>query len=189
MSSPCGLVMVCFRGMKFLESRERQGEMLSISGALIWSFFPVISILTFSTLPPLFSAGLSILFAALFFAVIITLRGKWYELAKKEAWKDILLATFIVGIVFYTLFFLGLKRTTAGNASIIGLTAIFFNFLILSLWKKEPFVRSHFFGAVAMIGGALFVLFPGTFAFRSGDFLILLACAIVPVGNYFSHHL
>jgi drug/metabolite transporter (DMT)-like permease len=124
-------------------------------------------------------------FAAIFFALVLTVRKKWQNLKTKGSMKNILLATFILGVLYYFIFFFGLKYTSAGNASIMALTEIFFSFLFFNVWRKEGMEAAHIYGALLMILGAVIILYSNFTVFHSGDFLILLASAIAPMGNYF----
>lgn len=163
------------------------GELCIYGEAILWSLFPVITILSLSTLTPILSAGLSTLTSSLFFASILTLKGRWHEIAIRSAWKPIFLTTLFIGIIFYALFFLGLRSTTAGNASIMALMEVFFSFLILAcVWKKEPFDVVHIFGALAMAIGALLILSPKAAGWHRGDLLIMAATAFAPVGNHYT---
>jgi drug/metabolite transporter (DMT)-like permease len=136
-------------------------------------------------MPPIFTASISTLFAALFFAVIVTVRKQWHQV-RFAPWKYILWTTFFIGILFYGLLFGGMKFTTAGNAGIVALMEIFFAFVIFSLFlKKESRDWSHILGATLMVGGALFILFPGEVRMNWGDGLILLATFFAPFGNHF----
>ncbi len=166
-------------------NKEREGEIIILVGALIWSFFPIITKLTYSNIHPFLSLSISTFFATIFFAVIISFRGKWQDLKNKSARFDILMATFIVGILFYGLIFWGISLTKAGNAAIIMLMEIFFSYLFFNVWKKESFRKEYLIGIILMAIGALIVLFPKDFAFRTGDIIILFATMIPPLGNYF----
>ena len=174
--------------MKFPAKKEAvKGELFILSEALLWSFFPIISILTFSSLDPLYTAGLSTLTAAFFFAVVLTWRKRWHEVLRRDAWRDILYTTLIIGVLFYVLVFLGIQRTTAGNSSIIAQMEVFFSFVILgSLLKKEKMSFQHKLGAFLMVVGALLVLFQGSFQLNEGDAILLVAMILPPLGNYFA---
>lgn len=169
--------------MKF--NREKKGDAYILLGALIWGLFPIITTLTFATLSPLTSLGWSTLFAAVFFAVLLTVRKKWPEIRKKEALKDILYTTLFLSVIYYFFYYFGLKFTSPGNVSLIALTEILFSFIFFQLWRKDYFPPSHLFGALLMLLGAGVVLYPNFSAFHSGDFLILAACFIAPFGNFF----
>lgn len=166
----------------------RQGEVNILLSAVLWSTFPVITILSFGTLPPLFSAGVSTLCAAAFFACLLTLKKEWHLLRRYEAWKDILLTTFFIGIAYYGLLFLGLKHTSAGNAAILSLMEIFFSFLILGFFlRHEPLLPRTVIGGACMVFGALLVLLPkGASGWQQGGMIIIAATAFAPIGNRFA---
>lgn len=50
-----------------------------------WALFPIFVILTVSKVSTIFAAAFSTLFAALFFAVLITYKKKWHEIKVKKA--------------------------------------------------------------------------------------------------------
>lgn len=166
-------------------SQEKQGEILILSGSIFWSLFPIITILSFNNVSPLISLGWSTLFAALSFALVLTIKRKWREIKNKEALKDILLITLIMGVIYYLLIFTGLNYTSAGNAGLIALSEIFFSFLFFHIWRKDYIPTTHKIGALLMIIGAAIVLFPNTTKFNLGDILILVASSIAPLGNFF----
>lgn len=163
-----------------------QGEIYIFSGALLWSLFPIFSILAIANVPPLYTAGISTLLAAVFFAIVLTIKKEWKEITVRSAWKDLLMVTVIIGIIFYSLIFIGLERTTAGNASIITLMEVFFSMFILKIWGKEKLKAKHVLGSLLMVIGALLVLFQGKLQANEGDIIILIAAAMPPIGNYFA---
>lgn len=172
--------------MKLL-SRERQGEAFILSCALLWSLFPVITILTFSGLTPLYSAGFSTLIAAIFFAGMLIVRHEWRGSLSRQTWMDIFLTAFFIGILYFAFYFIGLKHTTAGNGAIIALMEVFFSFLILGVFlKHEPITSTKLCGAFAMIAGAAIILFPKVAVLHGGDFLILLGTISSPIGNIYA---
>jgi len=164
---------------------ERQGELIIFSGALLWSLFPVLTIISLKNIPALISLGWCTLFATIFFAVILSIKKKWPEVINKEARKDILLTTLILGIFYYLFYFYGLKYTSAGNAALIATTEIFFSWLFFQIWRKDNFPGTHLIGAFLMLIGAIIVLYPNTYKFQIGDILILSASLIAPLGNFF----
>lgn len=165
-----------------------QGELYIFSEAILWSLFPIFSILIFSSIPPLYTAAISTLISALFFGIVLTIKKKWHELNNKSAWKDMLLTTLFIGIIFYTLIFYGLQKTTAGNASIILLIEVLFSIAILGLWKKEKLTKKRLSGSILMIIGAFVVLFQGSLQINQGDIILLIATAIPPIGNYYAQN-
>jgi drug/metabolite transporter (DMT)-like permease len=172
--------------VNFLKNRERQGEALISAEAVLWSLFPLVTALTLKSMAPLVSLAWSVLFAALFFAVCLTVRKKWAEVFDRSAIGDILRVTFFIGILHYGFVFTGLQYTSPGNAAIISLTEIVWSFLFFNVWKKEHMAMTEIFGAFLMLAGACIILLPGfTEGFNKGDILITLGMAAGPPGNYF----
>lgn len=167
-------------------SQERQGEISIFFEAILWSLFPVVTVLSFSALSPMLALSGSTFFASMFFALIISVRKKWAQIKNTEALKDILWSTFFIGILFYTFFFFGLKYTSAGNAGIIALSEIFFSYLFFQVWHKEQMPIAHKIGAIFMLLGAIVVLYPNFTTFHPGDLLILSAAIVAPFGNWFA---
>ncbi len=164
---------------------RRRGEIAVLLSCLLGSVFPVIAILSFSAVSPLFSAALSTLVAAAFFAALVARRcGAAALLRRPAAWQDILLTSLYIGVAFHSLFFIGLRFTTAGNAAILLLLEVFFSFLILGLiLRHEPMRPRQLLGAFLMVAGAAVVLLPNVSGLRWGDFLVVLATAFGPLGN------
>lgn len=172
--------------MRFL-TNKRKGELFILSGSLLWSFFPVITILTFSSLPPLFSASVSTLLSAVFFALLLTVRKQWIFLTDTGAWKDMFLTSLYIGVIFYGLMFTGLHYTTAGNGAIMALMEVFFSFLILGvLLRHERIAFRSLIGALCMVLGAAVILLPKTSGWNGGDLLVILATVFPPLGNKYA---
>lgn len=164
---------------------EERGELYIFSSVALWSIFPIVTVLLYRSVPAIISLSVSSFFAALFFGVFIIGKKKLVELKDKNALRDILLMTACTGILYYILYFLGLKHTSPGNASIIGLVETFFSYIFFNIWRKEYFSLPHAVGAALMLIGALTVLYPGFNHFQSGDVLVLCAAAVGPLGNFF----
>ncbi len=170
-----------------IRTNERKGELYIVAEALLWSLFPVVTILTFTDVSPLFSAALNTLISSLFFALVLTVKGGWRQFRNCPPWKDILVSTLFIGIILYAFFFLGLRHTTAGNAAIMGLMEVFFSFFILGVViKHESLIPSQLFGGACMVAGALFILLPKASGWHSGDLLVLAGTAFPPIGNMFA---
>jgi len=58
-------------------NKERQGELFIFSEVALWALFPVITILSYNQLSPLVALAGSTLFAAIFFAIVLSIRKKW----------------------------------------------------------------------------------------------------------------
>src|SRR3989344_2654170 len=156
-----------------MSTEERQGDLIILSSAALWGLFPVITVSTYSNVTPLMSLALSTLLAVPIFAGMLFYKNRWAELKNLSALKDILITTILLGILFYVLFFFGLKYTSPGNASLIALTEVFFSFVFFNIWHKEHISARHIFGAVLMIAGAFIVLYPNKTSLNIGDLLIL----------------
>ncbi len=172
--------------MKF--SAQRKGEFAAGGAALLWSFFPILTVLTVSSMPPLFTAAVSTAIAACFFTALVILRGHWRMFFETSVWKDILLATLFIGIIYYGLLFIGYRSTTAGDGAIITLTEAFFTFIIVNLlWRHEPLIPRHALGAFCMVMGAFLVLLKGMSGqWNIGNLFILVACVFSPIGNIYA---
>ena len=166
-------------------SSQRQGELYLIAGIFLWSIFPIFVQLSYSAVSPFTSLAVSSLFSALFFGIILTIRRRWTELFNIQALIYSLYSTFIVGILYYLLYFLSLRYSSAGNVSILALSEVFFSFLLFHVWQKELIPKLHIYGAFLILLGAVIVLIPSMTMFNIGDVLILIGAAIVPFGNFF----
>ncbi len=163
------------------------GHLLILLSALLWSAFPVVTRLTPQTLPPLLSAALCMLFAALFFAGMMTAKRTWSDLCVRQAWAPMLLTSLCIGILYFGIMFVALRHTTAGNASILSLMEVFFAFIIVGLLlRQETVTRRTAAGAFLMVMGAVTVLKPQPDALHIGDVLVVVATVFSPIGNVFA---
>ena len=166
-------------------SEQRQGEVYVIAGTSLWGLFPVVATLSYASVTPLTSLWVSTLCAAVFFAVVITLRHRWVEVRNIQAVRYSLYTTFFIGILYYVLYFFGLKASNPGNVSILALSEVFFSFLLFHVWHKHYIPKEHILGAIFMLIGALIVLAPTIGAFHIGNLFILGAAAMAPIGNFY----
>ena len=164
---------------------ERKGELFQFGGSILWALFPVITVLTYSSLPSLISLGWSTAISTIFFFVIVVARKRVHELFNWQLWKYIFGVVIFIGVLFYSLFYIGLTKTSPGNASIIALGEVFTSFLFFNIYKKEFFSGRYMLGSFLMILGAIIVLIKGYSGSHIGDMLILLAVFFPPIGNYF----
>lgn len=166
-------------------SEERKGEISILVMSILWGLFPVLTVLSYASISPLMSLAWSTFFSSIFFAFIISIKKNWREIKNKSALKDILWVTFLLGIVYYFLYYTALRYTSPGNASLVALTEIFFSFIFFNLWQKDHFSVWHILGSLLVISGAIIVLLPNFSEFRIGDTLILIASLVAPFGNFF----
>jgi drug/metabolite transporter (DMT)-like permease len=166
-------------------SPQKQGVLFLSGESLLWSLFPIVTAVTVQTVPPVWAAGLATLVAAVFFAVTLTLQGRWKEI-HADAWGYLVLAVLFIGVGYMGLLFIGLRYTSAGNVSLLALMEIFFAFLILSvILRWEPIRPRNVIGAVLMCAGAAVILDPRGLSFNIGDLLILIAVMLPPLGNHY----
>lgn len=166
-------------------SEERKGEWYIYPQVILWGLFPVITVLSYATVPSLISYAWSSIFAALFFAGLVTFRGKWSELLNLELWKYSAYIILFIGILYYGLFFVGLTMTSPGNAAIIALFEIFTSFVFFHVIRRDQISGTHIIGAGLMLTGAIIVLGRNFSGINLGDVLILAATAAAPAGNLF----
>ncbi|MBL8030346.1 MAG: DMT family transporter [Candidatus Doudnabacteria bacterium] len=166
-------------------TETKKGESYILAETLLWSLFPVITVISLNQLRPMFSLALSSFFAAIFFACVITYKKLWHELKERKALWDVLWGTLLLGIIYYLLQFAGLSLSTPGNAALVSQMEILFSFLLFNVWKKERIDFLHLTGSGLMLMGAAVVLLPKGSGVALGDLLILISAAVAPFGNLF----
>jgi len=165
-------------------TKEREGELLMLGLALLESWFPILSIVSMSYIGALHTYTYSLIIALVFFIAIMAKRNRFVELKNKEAYKDLLLTSFWITLLF-TLVFIGMQYTTAGNMAVIIFLQLLFSYLYFNVFGKEKMDTLHLVGAVTMGIGALIILFPKELTLNKGDLLILVAAAIAPIANLY----
>jgi len=164
--------------------KEREGELLMLGLTLLESWFPILSIVSMSYIGALHTYMYSLIIALLVFLIIMTKKKRFSELKNKAAYKDLLLTSFWITLLF-TLIFIGMRYTTAGNMAVIIFLQLLFSYLYFNVFGKEKMHRLHLVGAVIMGVGALIILLPDKLTFNKGDMLIFIAAAIAPIANLY----
>ena len=165
-------------------TKEREGELLMLGLTILESWFPILSIVAMSYVGALHTYMYSLIIALFFYVAIMYKRKRFVELKNKDAYKDLLLTTFWITSIF-TLIFIGMRYTTAGNMAVIVFLQVLFSYLYFNVFGKEKMEKTHLIGAFIMGIGALIILFPENFAFNKGDWLILLSAAMAPIVNLY----
>ncbi|MCF6245025.1 MAG: DMT family transporter [Sulfurovum sp.] len=165
-------------------TREREGEALSLGMSILESWFPILSIVAMSYVGALHTYMYSLIIAFFFYMAIMYKRDRFSELKNKDAYPDLLLTTFLITTIF-TLIFIGMRYTTAGNMAVIVFLQVLFSYLYFNVLGKEKMDTIHLIGAVIMTVGALIILVPSDLNFNKGDLLILLASALAPFVNLY----
>lgn len=166
--------------------REREGELCILTEAVLYGLFPVVLLLTYRSIHPLYTGAISTLLAAVVFAVFVHAKSEWHQVFLWRAWPDYLRTSLFLGIGFHGLIFLGTSLTTANNAAIILLSESFFTMLILHLWGKESVKRTEIIGSFLTVLGASLVIFPGELKANRGDLILFFATTLPPIGNYYA---
>ncbi len=165
-------------------TKEREGESLMVGLSILEAWFPILSIVAMSYVGALHTYMYSLVIAFFFYMAIMYKRDRFKELKNKAAYKDLLLTTFWITFIF-TLIFIGLRYTTAGNMAVIIFLQVGFSYLYFNVFGKEKMNTIHLVGAIIMGIGALVILFPEDFAFNKGDWLILISAAAAPIVNLY----
>ena len=164
--------------------RERQGELLMVAETFIWSWFPIITLIIYKHLSPLFTMFYTTLIAALFFGGFVFWRGGLGRILQRRAIRPLLLTTLFINLLFICVY-LGLQYTSAANMAVILFLQLLFSYLYFNLFGSERFASIHRLGALLMGAGALIILFPGELYLNKGDMLVLAAAMIAPIANYY----
>jgi len=165
-------------------TKEREGEILMVGLSVLEAWFPILSIVAMSYVGAIHTYMYSLVIAFFFYMAIMYKRERFKELKNKAAYKDLLLTTFWITFIF-TLIFIGLQYTTAGNMAVIIFLQVGFSYLYFNVLGKEKMNTIHLIGAIIMGVGALVILFPVDFAFNKGDWLILISAAAAPIVNLY----
>ena len=165
-------------------TKEREGELLMLGLTVLESWFPILSIVAMSYVGALHTYMYSLAIAFFFYIAIMYKRDRFKELKNRAAYKDLLLTTFWITFIF-TLIFIGMRYTTAGNMAVIVFLQVLFSYLYFNVFGKEKMETIHLMGVVIMGTGALIILFPENFEFNKGDWLILASAAAAPIVNLY----
>lgn len=165
-------------------TKTREGELLMIGLALLESWFPILSIASLSYIGALHTYTFSLIIALVFFIAIMIKKERFSELKNRDAYKDLLLSSFWITLLF-TFVFIGMQYTTAGNMAVIIFLQLLFAYLYFNVIGKEKMQVLHTVGAVIMGIGALIILIPDEMNLNRGDLLILIGAAIAPIANLY----
>ncbi len=166
-------------------SEKRKGELYLFSEIVLWAFFPIVITLSYAVLPSLVSLAWSAVFASIFLGCLVLYRKVWHEIWNMTLWKYLFFITLFIAVLYYVLYFLGLERTTAGNAALISQFEIFSTFIFFNVVRREYISAAHMVGAALMVVGVFIVLTPNFSGINMGDFFILGAALFAPIGNLY----
>ncbi len=165
-------------------TEKKKGNIFIILEMILWSFFPIVSLLGLKGVPSFVSLFWVNLFATLFFFFIVLFRGKLKELKNKRVWFLTIGVVVFINILYYGLYFFALERTTPANAAIVAMFEIVTSYVFFQIIKKESFPKKHIVGIIVAIIGALIVLLPKAGGVNMGDYVMLIAVFFPPFGNW-----
>jgi len=166
-------------------SEKTKGELFLFSSVIFWAILPVAIVLSYSQVSGFVSLFWSVVFAMLFFSILTFYKKSFHYLKNKIFWKYSFYIAFLNGFIFYAFFFLGLEKTSPGNVALIGSLEVLTSFLFFNVFKGEHISLEHKAGALLMLLGAFIILSKNFTTFNLGDFFILIAVCVGPLGNYF----
>lgn len=165
-------------------TRQREGELYAAALSLLESWFPILSLFAVQAIGPLNSYFFVVLMATGVLLSVLAFREGFGGFLDREALPDLLWTSLYITALF-TLLFVGLRYTTAGNLAVILTLQLLFSYLYFNVFGTERMSTLHTTAAFMMGGGALVVLFPEQLRFNPGDLLVLLAAAIAPLANLY----
>lgn len=165
-------------------SKEREGELLMLGLSILEAWFPILSIVAMSYVGALHTYMYSLIVAFFFYMALMYKRKRFGELKNRAAYKDLLMTSFLITTIF-TLIFIGMRYTTAGNMAVIVFLQVLFSYLYFNVLGKEKMEKVHLLGAIIMSIGAFIILIPSDLNFNKGDLLILVASILSPFINLY----
>ena len=174
--------------MKYIinASQETKGELFNLGSMLLWGMMPVLIRSSSGIVPPLFFSGSSIFLAGLVCLCVLIVQKKTGELLCAAAFRDMMISTLIISVLFYGVLFFAGQKTSAGNIAIIGQSEVVWTFMFFTVFGFEKLTLKKTLGAVVVVLGVLMIViksFSGNFVVW--DLLLFIIFAITPLGNYF----
>ena len=165
-------------------TRQREGELYALILSVLESWFPILSLFAIRAVGALNTYFFVVLVATAVLMIVLKAKEGYRGLVDRAAMPDLLWTSFYITTLF-TLIFLGLRYTTAGNMAVILTLQLLFSYLYFNLFGSEKLNALHTFAAFLMGTGAVVILFPESYRFNPGDLLVLIAAAIAPLANYY----
>lgn len=170
--------------MNTTHPHERKGELYALLLCTLEGLFPLLSIYTIEAYGAITAYWYTIALATLLFLLLQWRYGLLREMLQPSARRDLLLTSLFITLLFLGIF-IGLRYTTAANASVIMVLQLFFSYLYFNLLGAERMRALHLTGALLMGIGAILVLLPQSWRFNPGDLIILGSAAIAPLANHY----
>ena len=164
----------------------QKGNAFIIFGGLIWSLFPVVTVLGLKGMSSMTSLFWAILFSVFFFFAVLAFRKRWSELKNLQAWKYCLGIAIFNGVLYYGLYFYGLTKTVSANGAIVALFEVVTSYIYFQIIHQEKIPKKQLWGIILAACGALLIFIPKFGHFYKGDLFILAATFFAPFGNKYS---
>ncbi len=165
--------------------RENSGVVLALMSAVLYGTFPVIVNRGSRHLSPLIFAAISTLLAALGSLIYTALKGRLYELKKKDSYSSLLMVTLCIVIIPYILFFIGSSMTSGINTSLLLLSEVIFTLMFTPLIGERTTLEK-LAGAIGVVIGSGLILYNGGFRLNAGDLMVIASTITYPIGNFYA---
>lgn len=155
-------------------SEETVGVVLVLISILFYGLEPVISKYTVSTVNPLFTAAISVLFASLIPLFILASKGMLGELIKKRNVLYLFFISFFGTVVALILFLSGVEMTSGINASLLLQIEPLYSALLGFFILGEAMSWRQVSAMLLVVIGLVIVFYNGILQVSYGDILVLL---------------
>lgn len=167
------------------KKQENIGVAFALLGAAMWGAFPVLVNKGTQNIPPIMFAAITTILAACGTFIYALLKGKLYELKNKKSYTSLIMVTFCIVIIPYTLLFIGSSKTSGINSSLLLLSEIIFTLFFTPLMGEKTTIKK-LLGAIGVFIGASLILYNGKFNLNLGDLLVILSTITYPIGNFYA---
>ena len=159
------------------EERDIAPYAALVAVQVFFGSLPVIGKVVLKVIPALGLVGFRIAITAIVFAIVQSVRGRFWLRDNRDYWRLAVLSLF--GVTFNQLLFIsGLSLTKAANTSLLASTIPIFTILIASALGFEKLRAIKVIGISLALLGALFLIDPRNASFSSqttiGDLLIVI---------------
>jgi drug/metabolite transporter (DMT)-like permease len=167
-------------------TESQKGDIFILSSALIWSLFPVVTVLGIKGISSMTALFWATSFSIIFFSLMMTFKKRWKEAKNFKVWKYALGIAIFNGVIYYGLYFYALTKTLPANAAIVALFEVVTSYVFFQLIHKEHISRKHILGIIIATIGAIFIFLPKVGHFYIGDLFIIIATFLTPFGNSYA---
>lgn len=165
-----------------------KGLAIALIAVALFSTYAIFGKILLKAMDPFTIIVISHLLASVFLIAILDLRQEIRALIR-EAKHDrnmIMLISLLTSVIAPTLFFMGLRETSATNSILIGKSEAFIMSILAVFFLKERFTKKQLLGVAVMFAGVAYIATNGLNAGLSlnrGDFLVLISSFAFAAGN------